>query len=160
MTKTFLEVFEKAFTNLHLRSATLIDTIPADILFRQPLDAEKAVFPYNSCGECILRSAGVVEQTFGGITRRLWDDPFEWTLPEYLSTREKVLEYLFEVEQSRIEGFKFFSSDEDLRREMPAPVKLKTLHEILLETLIRAEHLQGRAYGIFRAFSNEKLPRV
>ena len=39
-----------------------------------------------SCGEYILRSAAAVEQTFGGITTRLWDDPFEWTLPEALST--------------------------------------------------------------------------
>ena len=29
-------------------------------------------------------SAGTIEQTFGGITANLWDDPFEWTLPETL----------------------------------------------------------------------------
>ena len=55
----------------------------------------------DSCGEQVLRSAAIVEQTFGGLTANLWDDPFEWTLPETLSTSAKVIEYLNEVEATR-----------------------------------------------------------
>ena len=101
----------------------------------------------------------MVEKTFGGITTRLWDDPFEWTLPEQLSTSALILEYLDEVEETRKKGFKFFNSDEDLRREMPAPEKLKSIFGILLGTIARAEHFQGRAFAVFGMFSDEKLPR-
>ncbi len=113
-----------------------------------------------TCGEYVLRSAGAVEQTFGGIMTRLWDDPFEWTLPEELSTTALIAEYLAEVEVTRRKGFALFKTDEDLRREMPAPGKLKTIFEILLDTVSRAEHFQGRAFAVFQMFSDEKLPRV
>lgn len=113
-----------------------------------------------SCGEYVLRSAGAVEQSFGGITTRLWDDPFEWTLPEELSTTELINGYLAEVEQTRRKGFSLLKSDEDLRKEMPAPEKLKTIFQILLETIARAEHFQGRACAVFQMFSDEKLPRL
>jgi hypothetical protein len=36
----------------------------------------------SPAAEQILRSARIVEQVSGGITANLWDDPFEWTLPE------------------------------------------------------------------------------
>ncbi len=113
-----------------------------------------------SCGEYVLRSAGAVEQAFGGIMTKLWDDPFEWTLPEELSGGAKITEYLSEVEETRRRGFAFFNSDDDLRREMPAPEKLKSIAEILIETIARAEHFQGRAFSIFQMFSDEKLPRI
>ncbi len=113
-----------------------------------------------SCGEYILRSAGKVEQTFGGIMTKLWDDPFEWTLPEELSTADLILEYLAEVEGTRRRGLSLITTDEDLQREMPAPEKLKTIFEILLGTIARAEHFQGRAFAVFQMFSDEKLPRI
>lgn len=86
-----------------------------------------------------MRSAGKVEQTFGGITSRLWDDPFEWTLPEEMSSSEKILEYFDEVKKTRILGFRFLVSDDDLTRELPSPEKMRTIFEILLETIIEAE---------------------
>ena len=113
-----------------------------------------------SCGEYILRSAAAVEQTFGGIMTKLWDDPFEWTLPEELATGAKILDYLAEVEATRRKGFAFFTSDDDLRREIPAPETMKSIAEILIETVARAEHFQGRAFSIFQMFSDEKLPRI
>ena len=155
--RDFIETFDSQFRLLHLRSAELIDRVPPARLYWQPRE-KKALFPVNSCGEFILRSAAAVEQTFGGITRRLWDDPFEWTLPEALATGELIREYLDEVEETRRQGFEFFKSDEELRRMIPAPVQLKSILQILLETLARAEHLQGRALAIFRLFSDEKLP--
>ena len=155
----FIETFNQKFLTLHTRSCELIRKIPTEKLYWQPHEKE-ALFPINSCGEYILRSAGAVEQTFGGIMTRLWDDPFEWTLPEKLSTPELILEYLDEAEETRRKGFAFFQTDEDLKKEMPAPEKLKSIAEILLETLARAENFQGRAFAVFKMFSDAKLPRL
>ena len=113
-----------------------------------------------SAGEYILRSAAAVEQTCGGITTRLWDDPFEWTLPEKLSTRERVIEYLNEVEDTRRSAFRFFTSDSDLSKQIPAPEKLRSIFDLVLETLARSEHYQGRALAIFQMLSDKKLPRL
>jgi len=102
----------------------------------------------RSFGEAILRSAAAVEQTFGGIMTRLWDDPFEWTLPEELSTAEKIKEYIWEVEKTRVKGFAFLISDDELLKQIPAPECIKPIFEILIETLARAENLHGRANAI------------
>src|SRR5689334_12810811 len=106
---TLIETFDAQFLKLHRRSCDFVKLVPADKLYWQPREKE-ALFPVNSCGEFILRSAAAVEQTFGGITTRLWDDPFEWTLPEALSTGERILEYLDETEETRRKGFAFFAS--------------------------------------------------
>jgi hypothetical protein len=157
--KLYLDAFDSQFQKLHQDSSQLVEKIPVEKLYWQPRERE-ALFPVNSCGEYILRSAAAVEQTFGGITTRLWDDPFEWTLPEALSTNELILNYLRETEETRRKGFAFFRSDEDLRREIPAPERLKSIFRILLETVARAEHFQGRAFAVFQTFSDEKLPRL
>lgn len=156
--KNLIETFDAQFLKLHQRSCDFIKLVPAEKLYWQPRERE-ALFPVNSCGEFILRSAAAVEQTFGGITTRLWDDPFEWTLPEALSTNDLILNYLDETEETRRKGFAFFASDEDLRRTIPAPEQLKSIFRILLETLARAEHFQGRAFAVFQTFSDAKLPR-
>jgi hypothetical protein len=150
--KTFIEIFDRRFTEIHIRSRKIIENTPDEKLFRQPSE-KNALFPVHSVGEYILRSAGAVEQTFGGITTRLWDDPFEWTLPETLSTGKAVLEYLAETEATRRRGFALFHADEDLLREIPAPEKLKSLFEILLDTIAKAENFQGRAAAVLQMFS-------
>lgn len=155
--KTFLEIFDAKFEKIHFASCRLVEKIPLEKLFWQPRETE-ALFPVNSCGEYILRSAAAVEQTFGGITTKLWDDPFEWTLPEQLSNNQLILQYLEEVEEIRKKGFLFFASDEDLRKQIPAPEKLKSILEILVETIARAAHFQGRALAVFQIFSVDKLP--
>ena len=104
-----------------------------------------------------MRSAGKIEQNFGGLTTKLWDDPFEWTLPEALSTNELILQYLNEVEETRKKGFSFLQNDEDLKKTLPAPIKIISLFDLLLDTLTIAENFQGRAIAIFRLFSGEKL---
>lgn len=151
-----LTIFDLQFQKLHARSWEIIEKTPNEKLFWQPNKIDVS-FPVNSCGEYILRSAGTVEKTFNGITATLWDDPFEWTLPEALSTGSLILEYLAEVEETRRRGFAFFQSDGDLSRELPAPEKLKTIFELLLETSGTAENLQGRAFAVFRLFSCENL---
>lgn len=93
-----------------------------------------------SFGEHVVRSAGAVEQTFDGITANLWDDPFEWTLPENLRTPEKVLEYFDEVEATRQRGFERFKGDEDLMKEVMTPAGKMPLASLLLDTLVQARH--------------------
>lgn len=151
-----ISIFDKKFRQLHENSSEFIQQIPPERLYWQPLEKD-ALFPVNSCGEYILRSAGKIEQTFGGITTRLWDDPFEWTLPEQLSTNQLILDYLTEVEATRQQGFAFLTSDEDLKKKLPSPVKIISIFELLLETITIAENYQGRALAIFRLFSDKKL---
>ncbi len=154
--KNQLIIFNSQFQNLHERSCEIIERTPHEKLFWQPGKID-APFPSNSCGEYVLQSAGAVEQTFNGITAKLWDNPFEWTLPEALSSGTLILEYLSEVEETRRRGFAFFQSDTELNRELPAPEKLTTIFKLLLVTFAAAENLQGRALAIFRLFSKEKL---
>jgi hypothetical protein len=154
-----LETFDRRFVDIDRRARALLVRISTAALYRKPREMEHSMAAF-SCGEFLLRSAAAVEQTFGGITTRLWDDPFEWTLPEKLSTPELVIEYLDEVESTRVSAFKFFKSDDDLRKEILAPEKLRTIFDLLLETIARAEHYQGRAFAIFQVMSDEKLPRL
>ena len=147
--KTLLNSFESQFENLDIRSRRLIENTPDDKLFFQPAEIASD-FPVNSVGNFVLRSAGRVEQTFNGITAKLWDDPFEWTLPETLSTGKLIVEYLDETRKIRQTGFNLFKSDEDLHREIPAPERLTTLFEILLGTIAEAENLNGQAILIFQ----------
>jgi hypothetical protein len=146
--KNLIDSLNSQFHLLHTRSYELVGKIPTEKLFWQPTETHFQ-FPVNSFGANILRSAGKVEQTFNGITTRLWDDPFEWTLPEQLATNELILEYLTEVEITRLKGFTLLQFDEDLQREFPAPVKLLTIFELLLETLTTAENFQGRAIAVY-----------
>lgn len=102
-------------------------------------------------GEMLLRSAAIVEQTAGGITARLWDDPFEWTLPEKLNTKDLISEYFDEVESIRNRAFGFFSSDADLSRSIPAPEDFRTLAEILISTAIKSGEQLASASELLRS---------
>jgi hypothetical protein len=152
-----LAEFDQQFTAIDGRSRKLLALVTREMLFAQPTGLD---IPRLSCGECLLRSAAAVEKTFGGITTRLWDDPFEWTLPEKLSTPAAVVDYLDEVEQVRRRGFDYFSSDEDLTRELPAPEHLRTLANVLLETIAVASHFQGRAFAVYGHVSGRRPPNI
>ena|SRR5687767_6954357 len=154
-----LDAFDERFARLHSRSVALIETIDAADLFRKPRDVSNTMAAF-SCGEYVLRSAATVEQTSGGIMVRLWDDPFEWTLPEKLSTVPLVIEYLDEVEATRRRAFTFIDSDDSLNKEIPAPESLRTIFELLLGSIALAEHYQGRAFAIAQVLSDVKLPRI
>ncbi len=153
-----LQIFNSAFERLHARSLVILDAMPEDRLYAKPRELDQT-FAMFSCGEYLLRSAAAVEQTFLGLTRKLWDDPFEWTLPEALSTKAAVAQYINEAEDARLEGFRFLGSDDVLSREIPSPEKLRSIFEILLETLAKAEHYQGRAVSVRQYFSDVKAPR-
>ena len=86
-----------------------------------------------------------MEQTCGGISSNLWDDPFEWTLPETLSTPSLVIEYLDEVEDTRKKAFARFLDDSDLVKLIGVPSgDPQPLVNVLLDTLLRAAGYQAR----------------
>lgn len=131
---------------LHESSVALLRIVPEDKLYWQP--SAGAV----SCGENILRSAAAVEQVSGGISVNLWDDPFEWTLPESMGTAEDVAAYLAEVEATRRRAFATIRDDQDLSKMIMPPAGVGApLLSVLLEALTRAAHFQGRAAGVLRS---------
>jgi len=148
---------DRQFSRLHQESRELIRAISPGLLYYRPSNGLNSP-PAQSCGEQVLRSAAVVEQTFGGLTTNLWDDPFEWTLPETLSTPEKVSDYLREVEATRKRGFELFQSDDDLAREIMAPAGATQLQPLLLDTLVRARHYLGSAKATFDLVYEPKNP--
>jgi hypothetical protein len=95
--------------------------------------------------EYIVRSAAVVEQTCGGLTSNLWDDPFEWTLPETLSNPDRIVEYLSEVDLARQRAFSAIADDSALTRYISDPSGERLLISVLLETLVKASEHKGRA---------------
>ena len=156
---TFLSSLDRSFDSISSRTRALLALTSDDILYRRPRELPNT-FSMFTVGEYVLRSAAAVEQTFGGLTTRLWDDPFEWTLPEKLNSVDLIREYLDEVDRTRREGVAFIVDDESLSRSIPAPVKILPLSHVLLDTLTRSEHYLGRAYAVFQMISEAKLPRI
>ncbi len=99
----------------------------------------------GSSYQYILRSAATIEQMCGGLTANLWDDPFEWTLPETLSNADRVVEYLSEVDVARERAFNSID-DAALTKYIAVPSgEEQQLISVLLETLVRASEFRGRA---------------
>ena len=99
----------------------------------------------SPAAEQILRSARIVEQVSGGITAKLWDDPFEWTLPETLRTKDKLIAYVDEVRDARESAFQLFKDDADLLKTVMAPSGPTQLMSLLLDALVRAAYHQLQA---------------
>ncbi|QQS42166.1 MAG: hypothetical protein IPM63_04275 [Acidobacteriota bacterium] len=95
-----------------------------------------------------LRSPAKVEQAFGGINSSLWDDPFEWTLPEAMASRQSVAEYLDEVDEARSAGFRRILSDADLAKVIRTPFGDMSLADLLLNTLCDSVRLAAAARTI------------
>lgn len=129
---TITRTFENAFKSLSVRWRSI-----ADAAFSTD-DSEEAK-------TLLVRSAARVEQAFGGINAQLWDDPYEWTLPEIVNSRAKVLEYLDEVDSARTEGFGRITTDQDLSREIWTPRGAMPLARLLLETAVAAGSLADAA---------------
>ena len=147
---SFIASLDWEFAQLHQRSRELIDGTRAGWLYRRP-DQQASSGPALSVGEYVLRSAATIEQTFGGLTANLWDDPFEWTLPETLYTPDKVIAYLDEVEATRTRGFELLKDDAELLKEIMSPSGNALLFSLLLDTLVRAAHYLGSAEVTFAA---------
>jgi len=122
---------DREFASLIDSLKELVRSIQPDLLYRTP--------PVVSIGENILRSAAAVEQTCGGLTANLWDDPFEWTLPETLSNADLIVEYLSEVDAARQRAFSSIADDNALSKYISTPSgEPRLLISLLLETLARA----------------------
>ena len=143
--RRLVDYLNEEFTRLITNLKQLVNSITPDLLYRRP--------PAVTIGENVLRSAATLEQTFGGLTANLWDDPFEWTLPESLSTAELVNEYLSEVDQARQRALASIASDEDLLRNISGPWdEPRALFAVLLETLVKASDYHGRAVATLKMF--------
>jgi hypothetical protein len=150
--RIIVEVLDQKFDQLleSLRSLTV--STPEQLLY-SPTAA-------LSVGENLVKSAGYIEQTFGGITSNLWDDPFEWTLPETLSSETRLLEYLSEVDLLKKRAFVSLVDDEMLMKLVSLPSGDATsLLELLLTTLLRASDYRGRAAATLKLLSGEDATR-
>jgi len=124
--REIVQHFDQTFANL-------IDTMK---------DLARSALP----NQHLLRSAAAIEQMCGGITANLWDDPFEWTLPENLSSADRIIEYLSEVDLARQRAFNAISDDSALTKYITVPSgEPRLLVSLLLETLVKASDYKGRA---------------
>lgn len=151
--RTVVESLEREFALLDSRTRHLLQQIPGGMLYHPITQGNSGV---ASVGELILRSAAAVEQTCGGLTANLWDDPFEWTLPETLSTPDLVNEYLDEVAQTRNNFFARLKDDSDLTKLIAVPAgDTQKMARLLTATLARAAgHLERAA--VLLAVSNDR----
>lgn len=151
--RVLIDSLESEFAQLHSRSCRILQVTPPTLLYANT--RQKHLSPGGcSVGESLVRAAGIVEQTFGGLTASLWDDPFDWTLPETLSTASRVLEYLDEVETTRKRAFSALITDADLVKEISLPVgNIEPLVQLLLTTLVRAAEYQGQALAVLKSLS-------
>jgi hypothetical protein len=146
--KEIVDQLDQQFGALIQSLIQLVQSVQPDLLYRNP--------PATSIGENILRSAAAIEQTCGGITANLWDDPFEWTLPETLSTAELIVDYLSEVDLSRQRAFKTILDDSALSKYISVPSgEPCPLVGVLLETLVRASDYRGRAVATSKILFGE-----
>ena len=142
--RLIIEALSAEFLHLHSQWCSIIGAQRDETVYEQ-LDGPQDL-AIVSVGERILRSAAIVEQTCGGITANLWDDPFEWTLPETLNGIASIIEYLNDVESTRKRAFNSILSDADLFRDIIMPSgEVQSLVGLLLQTLIRANQLLGEA---------------
>jgi hypothetical protein len=142
-----VSILDREFAQLIESLQELTSKTPSNLLYRSP--------PAITVGENIVRSAGVVEQTFGGIASNLWDDPFEWTLPETLSSGDLIIEYFSEVETTRVRTFSSFDSDQTLFKLIALPSGDSCrLIELLVQTLVRASEYRGRAVATLKMLSD------
>ena len=141
--KDFINWFDRDFKRLEADWRESIKQLDENNLYSE---SQQQLSPG---AEQILRSARIVEQVSGGITANLWDDPFEWTLPETLTTRDKLISYLDEVRDARERAFQFFKDDADLLKTVMAPSGPTQLMSLLLHALVRAgyQQLQARTMG-------------
>src|ERR671918_2120818 len=107
-TRDIVSDLEREFAKLIDSLKELVSSVPQNLLYQSP--------PAVSIGENILRSAAVIEQVCGGLTANLWDDPFEWTLPETLSNADRIIEYLSEVDLARQRAFNSIRDDSMLSK--------------------------------------------
>jgi hypothetical protein len=145
--RQIVQHLEQEFAELIKSLKDLVRLVPTEVLYRHP--------PAASVGENILRSAAMVEQTCGGLTSNLWDDPFEWTLPETLSNPDRIVEYLSEVDAARQRAFDSIQDDTELTKYISDPNGERLLISLLIETLVKASKHKGRALDRIHKMSQD-----
>ena len=146
--RELVDHLEREFTRLTENLKQLVNSVTSDLLYRRP--------PSVTIGENLLRSAAVLEQTFGGLTANLWDDPFEWTLPETLLSAELINEYLSEVDDVRERAFGSIAGDRDLTKYISGPSgEPQQLFAVLVDTLVKASDHHGRAVATLKMLFGE-----
>src|ERR1051325_1136734 len=151
MSREIVSNLDRQFAALLNSLKDLASSVPSTLLYRNP--------PAVSIGENILRSAAAIEQTCGGLTSNLWDDPFEWTLPETLSNGDLIVDYLSEVDRQRQWAFNSITDDGGLTKYVSTPEGGAPLVDLLLETLLRSSDHRGRAVATIKILSGEGTPR-
>lgn len=141
-TRVFVETLDRIFLQLHHCWLDFLAGVSPNLLYQEGSNN----LEWSSPGEYLLRSVATVEQTCGGLMSNLWDDPFEWTLAETLSTTDRIREYLLEVEDTRSKAFARFKSDRDLIKDISVPSgDLKPVAAVLLDAIVRAAEYYGCA---------------
>ena len=154
-----VEAFSAEFERLHDNLIHVLNLIPEDRLYWKPFESSSFLRVY-SCGELIVHIGSTIEYTFNGITSNFWDDPFEWTLRENLSSRSLVAEYLAEAARVRRAAF-LGMNDADLGKILHFPNgSPTTIGTLLLRSLTHASHHRGQVYAYFHLFSNVRLPSI
>jgi len=146
VSRTDVQLLDREFSSLIEGLRSLTNALTPESLYREVGSL--------SVGLNILKCAGVLEQAFGGLTTNLWDDPFEWTLPETLSTPELVLEYLAEVDRTKVRAFSSLVEDSTLNKVIALPSgESCSLFEFMITTLQRASVLYGEANATLKILS-------
>lgn len=144
---------DSQFVKLDLDRRILLADARETDLFPHSVDHEIADGRL-SFGELLLRSAAAVEQSSGGITTRLWDDPFEWTLQETLHSKDRMFAYFDEVENARVRAFNAIG-DADLEKLIPAPEEFRSILQVLLRTLSASSLYLGAAKAAFNSVNSQ-----
>ena len=142
--KDFITWFDREFKRLETDWRNAIERLDSSGLYSE---SRQQLSPG---AEQILRSARIVEQVSGGITVNLWDDPFEWTLPETLRTKDKLVGYVDEVRDARARAFQLIQADADLLKIVMAPSGPTQLMSLLLDALVRAAYHQLQATRLLK----------
>jgi len=159
--REIVQVLEQEFASLLEGLISFVGSVPPELLYRdsQLPNSQNPGRPAPTIGEQILKSAAVMEQTFGGLTANLWDDPFEWTLQETLSNADRIVEYIGEVDATRQRAFACIADDAALLKLVSVPSgKPRILLSLLLDTLVRASRYQGQAITTLKILSAAGLP--
>jgi hypothetical protein len=144
-----LQNLEREFAELLLALKAFVRTVPDEMIYSLPSDR-----PGATVGVIVIKSAAVLEQTFGGLTSNLWDDPFEWTLPETLASGALIIRYLDEVDAARQRAFAFLADDSALTKRVSVPSDGQiSVSELLERTLLRAVSYQNEAAQILKNLS-------
>lgn len=146
--KTSLRGLDDEFAELLSALTAFVRALPDEMIYQAPIDGDSTV------GQTVVKSAAVLEQTFGGLTSNLWDDPFEWTLPETLASGALIIRYLDEVDVARRRAFAFLKEDSALTKVVSVPFDGQiSVLDLLERTLLRAASYQNEAARILKNFS-------